>query len=307
MVKYYCMYCNFRTIREYRLKLHIENEHNLDLLKTDLNKNESEKRIQFMDLSYDLIIKRFIKILNKSDKKFKIVENNPNIIFFSTQGNNHKKDIYKNTKKIFFTGENVKPKIYANLNLTFENGTKNNNFRLPLWLLYTFDKSMKLSKKNVKKFCCFVYSNNVKIRNDLCKNISKYKKVDCGGKCLNNIGYRVKNKINFQNQYKFCIASENSLTPGYTTEKILHAFKSNCIPIYYGSNTVIDDFNPETFINANNFKNTDELINYIKEVDNNDKLFNSFMNKPVFSKKWLEIFNDPNETFYKNLANKILK
>tara|TARA_B110000208_G_C11508482_1_gene336022 strand:- start:138 stop:644 length:507 start_codon:yes stop_codon:yes gene_type:complete len=161
-------------------------------------------------------------------------------------------------------------------------------------------------KNNNNNFCCFVASNNVPNRNNFCKKLSNYKKIDCGGDCLNNIGGKVKNKIEFQKKYKFCIAYENSSHPGYTTEKILEAYKSNCIPIYYGSKTVTDDFNPETFINAHNFNNDDELINYIKKIDTNERLYKSFLNKPIFSDKWLEIFNDPEESYFKNMAHKIM-
>ena len=31
------------------------------------------------------------------------------------------------------------------------------------------------------------------------------------------------------------------------------------------------------------------------------------MNKPIFSKKWLNIFNDSNETYFKNIAKKIME
>ena len=43
--------------------------------------------------------------------------------------------------------------------------------------------------------------------------------------------------------------------------------------------TIDDDFNPETFINAHKFKNNNELIEYIKKVDTDDELYNSFLNK----------------------------
>ncbi len=66
-------------------------------------------------------------------------------------------------------------------------------------------------------------------------------------------------------------------------------------------------FNPETFINAHNFNSEDELIEYIKKVDTDDDLYNSFMNKPIYSKQWLERFNDPEESYFKNIAQKIME
>ena len=54
--------------------------------------------------------------------------------------------------------------------------------------------NMTLTKKPIHGFCSFVYSNSVKHRNDFCKQLSSYKKVDAGGNCLNNVGKKVKDK-----------------------------------------------------------------------------------------------------------------
>jgi len=271
-----------------------------------------KKRIQFKGFWSGFNEKNnfFVKLLKKYNFKFVIVNTEPDIIIFSRFKHYYKKKLYENEneniKKIFYTGENVRPIENIDLNITFDHDKKFNNIRLPLWILYGYDKNMVLSKKETSKFCCFVYSNKVKVRNKFCKKISNYKKVDCGGSCLNNIGNKVGNKLNFQKNYKFCIAYENSSYPGYTTEKILDAYKANCIPIYYGSKTVIKDFNPETFINAHDFQNEDDLINYIKRVDTDEALCNSYMGKKTFSKEWLDIFNDKNETYFKNIAMKIM-
>ena len=276
------------------------------------------KRIYFKDFWREFSQKDnyFTRLLTKYGYEFEIVDNDPDIIFFSVFGNTVRSNFigyfirnikYKNVKKCFYTGENVPIRKYANLNLTFENTNKYNNIRLPLWLLYGYDKKMQLVKKESEGFCCFVYSNNVKHRNAFCIKLSNYKKVYCGGDCLNNVGGKVKNKLEFQKKYKFCIAYENCVQPGYATEKILQAYQSNCIPIYYGSETIKDDFNPETFINAHDFDNNNDLINYIKKVDTDESLYNSYMNKPIFSKKWLDIFNDPEETYFKNIAQKIME
>jgi glyoxylate carboligase len=54
---------------------------------------------------------------------------------------------------------------------------------------------------------------------------------------MNNIGYIVDNKRQFQSEYKFSIAFENNAHrpqyPGYTTEKIMEPMTVNSIPIYW--------------------------------------------------------------------------
>ena len=144
------------------------------------------------------------------------------------------------------------------------------------------------------------------------EKLSKYKQVDCGGSFLNNIGYNVplglncSGKIEHNNNYKFAMAFESTLYPGYVTEKICDIFKSNCIPIYWGHPDVVKDFNPSSFINANNFANFDELVDYIIKVDNDEMMYKSFFKSPFLSPQWSDILTDPNKTFFKNLADRII-
>jgi len=260
----------------------------------------------------------FTYIFQKCGITYKITSENPDIIFFSRFGNynleqniinneNIKFKKYQNAVLIFYSGENLRPLKSVDLNITYDITTKN-NIRCPVWLFENYMKdlsNLKLTPKTNYKFCCFVYSNNISNRNKFCQELSKYKKIDCGGKCLNNIKYRVNDKIQFQTNYKFCIAYENESYPGYTTEKILDAYLSNCIPIYYGSSKTYLDFNPETYINAHDFKDNDDLIEYIKKIDQNDELYSTFMNKNILSSEWIYRIN--NNTFYKDLTDNIIK
>ncbi|WP_241893761.1 glycosyltransferase family 10 domain-containing protein, partial [Helicobacter pylori] len=65
-------------------------------------------------------------------------------------------------------------------------------------------------------------------------------------------------------QYKFNLCFENSQGYGYVTEKILDAYFSHTIPIYWGSPSVAKDFNPKSFVNVHDFNNFDEAMDYIK-------------------------------------------
>lgn len=286
----------------------------------DLKNKSKKQKIKFIEMwkGFDKKDNYFTEILKKYNHDFEIVEKNPDIIIVGPFGivQHLPKFItdftYSNCKKVFYTGENksfLKRDILSNfdLNITFENTKKYNNIRFPLWIFYKYDKNFTLTEKDTDNFCCFVYSHDVKYRNNFCKKLSNYKKVDCGGKCLNNIGGKVKDKIEFQKKYKFCIAYENSSRDGYTTEKILESYKSNCIPIYYGSKSIEKDFNKETFINAHDFKSEEDLIEYIKKVDNDKELYRSFFNKPIFSKYWLDIFNDKDDNFFKYVTKKIIE
>jgi hypothetical protein len=245
---------------------------------------------------------------------------NPDILFYSIFGNSHEN--YQAQRKIFFTGEPYSQRENANFNMSFDKNSLHNT-RVPLWLCYIDNDNIEsfinrkcdeniLNKKN--NFCSFIASgpgleNN---RMDFVDKLMRYKKVDCGGSYLNNIGYNVplglncSGKIEHNNNYKFAVAFESTSYPGYVTEKICDVFKSNCIPIYWGHPDVVKDFNPKTFINANEFSNFNELANYIIQVDNDEELYKSFFKEPVFSKQWIDILSEPNKIFFKNLADKII-
>ena len=245
---------------------------------------------------------------------------NPDVLLYSIFGNQHTQ--YTNVRKVFFSGEPFGIRADADFNFTFDRNSDKNT-RFPLWLGYLNNYLLEECQRrkngiiNVPKrenFCSFISNGEVKTthRRTIVDKLSTYKKVHCGGKYLNNIGFTVprgvncSGKIEHNNNYKFAIAFENEDYPGYVTEKICDIYKSNCIPIYWGTKEVTNDFNPNTFINANDFANFDELVEYIIKVDNDDELYASFFKEPMFCNKWLDAFNDPNKTFYKNLADCII-
>ena len=124
-----------------------------------------------------------------------------------------------------------------------------------------------------------------------------------GGGCYNNINGKIYNKIEFLSQYKFSIAMENSDGDGYASEKIVDSFLAGTIPIYYGD-YVLDEFiNPKTYILVKGEKDIDKKIEYIKEIDTNEKLYNSIMEEnPLIDKKFIDkIYNNEIKSYLKNI------
>ena len=124
-----------------------------------------------------------------------------------------------------------------------------------------------------------------------------------GGGCYNNINRKINNKIEFLSQYKFSIAMENSDGDGYASEKIVDSFLAGTIPIYYGD-YVLDEFiNPKTYILVKGEKDIDKKIEYIKEIDTNEKLYNSIMEEnPLIDKKFIDkIYNNEIKSYLKNI------
>lgn len=274
------------------------------------------------DPNNNFIIDILRKYGNIENNEVQIVQpqENPDILFYSIFGNHHTN--FPNTRKVFFSGEPFPKRQEAEFNFTFDRNSED-NIRFPLWLGYLND-SLLIECNNRKnglitvpkrdKFCSFISNGEVKTTNRrvFVELLSAYKKVDCGGQFLNNIGYTVprgincSGKIEHNNNYKFAIAFENEDYPGYVTEKICDIYKSGCIPIYWGTTEVTRDFNPTTFINARDFESFDKLVQYVIKVDNDDELYASYFREPFFSNKWMDSFNDPNKIFYKNLADCII-
>ena len=239
-----------------------------------------------------------------------IITDNPDYLFFSIFGNKHLN--YK-CKKIFYTGENIAPPLhYCDYSFSFDYLDDERNYRLPHYLLY--DGYYELQRPKIideslakRKFCNFVVSNNgCQERNNFYTELSKYKKVDSGGRFANNIGYTVDNKVKFQSEYKFSIAFENNAYrpqhPGYTTEKIMEPMTVNSVPIYWGNPEIGKEFNTKSFINVYDFDHIDSVINYIEYLDNNDKKYLELLNQP-----WFTEYNIPENNKIENIKSFLYK
>lgn len=247
-------------------------------------------KIDFSDFwgGFDKTNNYFYNLLKE---EFEIeISNNPDYLFFSVFGNNHQN--YK-CKKIFYTGENIAPPLnYCDWSFSFDYLDDSRNYRLPHYLLYDGYYELQRSKiidDNManRKFCNFVASNgNCQERNHFVQQLSKYKKVDCGGRWMNNIGYAVSDKRKFQSQYKFSISFENNAYrpqhPGYTTEKIMEPMTVNSIPIYWGNPLIYKEFNTKSFVSFYDHGSFDKMIEYIIDLDKNYDKYLEVLKTPWF-------------------------
>ncbi len=252
---------------------------------------------------------------NLLETKYDLVidEHDPQLLFYSGPrfGNQHLKYARSKTKKIFYTGENVRPPFsecdYA---FSFDCLDDPRNYRLPLWVLYLdwFGKDNKgrepsylvdpnsLIKDNNSRvdrirsekyrFCGFLYRNPSGNRVSFLSKLSEYKRVHSTGQLLNNCGFTLggneQHKLDFLNSCKFTIAFENASYPGYVTEKIVHPMAANSIPIYWGSERIGEEFNSRSFVNLYDFSNEEEVIEQIRKIDNDDSLYERYLREPWF-------------------------
>lgn len=224
-------------------------------------------------------------IMNILSKHYKLIldDVSPDFLFYHTHSHKHWK--YPESVKIFCTSENIVPDFnicdYAigSHYLSFDD----RYLRFPFFLFWEWNNLEKLEEPIVekekfinRKFCNFVYSNYKiadPIRTEFYYLLSKYKKIDSGGKYLNNMGKRVENKMDFISNYKFTIAFENSSVAGYTTEKIIEPMISHSVPIYWGNPLVENDFMPGSFVNVNNYKSMEDAVEAIIRLDNDDNAY----------------------------------
>lgn len=225
---------------------------------------------------------------------------NPDFLMYSCFGTDFLK---YNCIRIYFIGESF-PIYWKDCDWAFSSHYINNSrhYRLPIYAYMNEDVAqLTIDKKEPQKilaektgFCNFIYSNPAcKARNNFFKHLCQYKKVDSAGRLMNNVSYRVDNKIEFLKKYKFTIAFENSEYNGYTTEKIYEPFLANSIPIYWGNPLVSKDFNTKAFLNYYDFPSEDALIKQIIEIDNDDNLFMEYISQPAFVSNKLNEFVEP--------------
>jgi len=242
------------------------------------------------------------------------------ILLFGPFGNSWEQ-VNSRIPKIHYTGENSPPVVRddVKLNLGFMRIDHPLYIRLPLWMLeidwFNADVerirnpkpiplerccrtySDELSRKT--KFCAFVVTNPCQpMRNEAFHWMNSYKPVDSAGRLFNTMGNAIfaglgggggeLKKLEFLKDYKFCLSYENNSSPGYTTEKLLHAKAAGCIPIYWGDPEVAKDFNMEGVINANDFTSKKELIEAVKKVDESDSEYMRKFSVPLLDMPRLE-------------------
>jgi hypothetical protein len=164
-------------------------------------------------------------------------------------------------------------------------------------------------KEEKSRFCSYIHGNRYpKFRNAFFDRLSEYKRIDAPGLSKRNIDpkisgiyahrsflFRLKNgfrkhlyedqyfaKLKFMKPYKFDIVFENCELPGYTTQRMIHAMQSFCIPIFWGNPLVQRDFNTKSFLNYYDYGSVDKLVEKVIEVDNDDKLYEKYLREPWF-------------------------
>ncbi|MGI0107085.1 glycosyltransferase family 10 domain-containing protein [Salinimicrobium sp. WS361] len=284
--------------------------------------NKQQKKIWFTDFykGFDPL-DNYLYHLLKRHYELVLDPENPDYLIYSCYSRNFLK--YQNSLRIYYTGENLVPDFnLCDYAIGFHYVDFEHRYlRFPNFAMLrdqveklTLPKNHTLTNlKNKEYFCNFIYANSQAdpARDDFFDILGTYKSISSPGKHRNNstmdVGERFENdwmytKLSFQSKCKFTIAFENSSSPGYTTEKLMHAYISNSIPIYWGNPEATKDFNPQSFINCHDFGSFEEVVKKVQEIDENDELALKILNEPPFRNN-ITPFNLREETLEKFLLS----
>ncbi|MEA2446856.1 MAG: alpha(1,3/1,4) fucosyltransferase [Actinomycetota bacterium] len=217
-----------------------------------------------------------------------VFSDDPDFTFFSCWGRRHLLD---RGTKIFVSAENY-PWDFSQCDFAITSDLVDDprHFRLPVYARFVDDASQLVKNepdveailREKTGFCNFVYSNAAPtMRDEFFEKLSRYKHVDSGGGHLNNLGHRVKDKLEFIRGYKFTIAFENGSHPGYTTEKLTDPMLADSLPLYWGNPRVDVDFNPGSFVHLQD-GSLDDFVERVIEIDRDADVYARYVREPWF-------------------------
>jgi hypothetical protein len=210
-----------------------------------------------------------------------------------------------NYLRVFLTGENFAPDMNAcEFAITFSTLVDHpNHLRLPLWVYegrgWGFPPEHLIKRAGADweriaaektAFCNFVYLHEVPFRDAIFRTVNAYKPVDAAGRHLNNMNgwmvpyapSRVAAKIDFFRRYKFTLAIENTIWPGYTTEKLVDPMFAHSIPIYVGDPQAKASFDPASYIDFACFSGMKHMLEFVRAVDNDRDLYMKMLAAPFY-------------------------
>jgi hypothetical protein len=229
-------------------------------------------------------------------------------------------DIYSFKRKykplrVFLSNENLHENL-PKYDYSFHHDigiVNNNHFRFPIWKDHIdwshegFERELTLTAKRFGSFwkldnllrpqgidfikkrknVCLITSHMIEPRLSVYLKFKEYFQVDGYGpyfnKKINN-----HNSSNFSirdilQNYAFNLCPENSLFPGYYSEKVPNAFLANTLPITWADRNIDLDFNPKAFINLIDHakNNYDDICNLLKD----DNYLLNYSKEPLLLKK----------------------
>ncbi len=203
---------------------------------------------------------------------------------------------------VWCTFENRRPPVHGfDCTFTFDrDNLKKTNFYLPLIFLYlkvnsatskhNIEVAELLKKRKIpleflstkKEFMASFINNPHPVRMHAVKQLQEIGDVTLYGRSVDNY---VVDKIRESSRFWFNLCFENDLYPGYITEKVLEAYLSKSVPLYWGDDSA-GIINPKAIVNLKDFENIDEFTLYVKNLFDDKQRIKEMLEEPLFLKEF---------------------
>lgn len=219
----------------------------------------------------------------------------PEVLFFTHYGHRHR--LYS-CKKIYFSQERYPPdwrQCDAAVTASFVDHPR--AYYLPYFAAHRTGQDLIRAKDTdwdrildeKRDFCSFLnkyVDRTVRSRTEFFRLLNRRRRIHAGGPALNNIGCLTadgeKAKMEFLRGFRFHMAFENRLWPGWTTEKFYDPFRVFSVPIYWGDTHALRYFNPKAFVNVMDFRSFRECCDYILHLENDRAAYARMLMEPPF-------------------------
>jgi len=200
---------------------------------------------------------------------------------------------------IFESAENVRvPMVSWDLSMSFDlDSYHGTNFYTPYWWFSTdlFQSPMvdrvgrrisveellkpRKSGRFPEKFCATVIRNPEPVRMRAIEALSRVGAVDIFGP---HSGRPLTSKTEIEGQYRFIMAFENDLFPGYVTEKPIEAWAMGSVPLWYGLDEA-SSLNPDALINAADYPSLSDFARVVATLEENPVLWEQHYVRPFLN------------------------
>ncbi|XP_052771477.1 alpha-(1,3)-fucosyltransferase C-like [Mya arenaria] len=148
--------------------------------------------------------------------------------------------------------------------------------------LKPLSKNYSMIFQRKKKFAAWAVShcNAHSLRDKFVENMRtclQNKNIDIFGKCGPLKVSRSKFPTLLNNDYKFYLAFENAFCDDYITEKLFANYNNDIINVVRGKANYTRTLPIRSFINTNDFRNTNDLVHYMIKVSENETLYSSYL------------------------------
>ena len=94
-------------------------------------------------------------------------------------------------------------------------------------------------------------------------------------------GHYIERKSDVKSKYRFILCFENDLYPGYITEKLLHAYALEGIPVYWGDLGSESNLNRKAFIQVKEFTTMAQMVESLSNLTT--KEYKEIFEEPLFN------------------------